>query len=171
MKRHSLKAGATDRARDLRRNATDAEARLWYALRESLPGAKFRRQVPLGPYFADFASHGAKLVVELDGSQHAEAVERDVARTHFLNDEGYRVLRFWNNEVLQNLDGVLAAIAAAAPSPLVGEGGPKGRMRGQARRGRAPAPRAGTPHPLPSPTRGEGESVKSIDLEFVRCPS
>ena len=159
MKRHSLKAGATDRARDLRRNATDAEARLWYALREQLPQAKFRRQVPLGPYFADFCSHRARLVVELDGSQHAEAVERDAARTRFLNEEGYRVLRFWNNEVLQNLDGVITAIASAIPPPLVGEGGPQGRMRGFARQGRAPARRAGTPHPLPAPTRGEGESV------------
>lgn len=182
MKRHALSTGATDRARTLRRDATEAEALLWYALREKLPAAKFRRQVPLGSYFADFASHAAKLVVEVDGNHHIEAAEHDAARTRFLNSEGYRVLRFWNNEVLQNLEGVLTRIAANLPSPLVGAwpilassggrsfghaGGPKGRMRGRARQSRAPAPRAGTPHPLPSPTRGEGESVKSSDLESV----
>jgi very-short-patch-repair endonuclease len=147
------------RARALRREETPAESRLRRALREALPGAKFRRQVSMGPYFADLISHRCKLIVEIDGSQHAENVEQDAARTRFLESEGYRVLRFWNNEVLQNLDGVLRAIAAELPSPLVGEGGPTGRMRG-ARRSRAPASKAGTPHPLPSPTRGEGGSDK-----------
>ena len=165
MRRDSLPVGAKDRARRLRREATEAEAQLWYALRESFPTARFRRQVPLGTYFADFASHGAKLVVEVGGSHHMEAAEYDAARTRFLNGEGYRVLRFWNNEVLQNLDGVLARIATFLPSPLVGEGGPQGRMRG-ARRRRAPALRAGNPHPIP-PHKGEGESVKSVDLESV----
>ena len=120
-----------------------------------LPDAHFRHQVPLGPYYADFASHAARLIIEVDGSQHGE--ERDAARTHFLEGEGYRVLRFWNNEVLGNLDGVLRTIAAALPSPLVGEGGPKGRMGG-ARRSRA---RASGPHPPPSPPhKGEGGNVK-----------
>ena len=160
-----LKPETVARARALRRAATDAEQRLWYALRERFPATKFRWQVPFGPYHADFASHGAKLIIEVDGSQHAVKRARDAARTRFLNGEGYRVLRFWNNEVLKNLDGVLAVIASHIPSPLVGEGGPQGRMRG-ARRSRAPALRAGTPHPLPSPTRGEGESDKSVDLEF-----
>ena len=155
MKRHSLPIGATDRARRLRRDGTEAEAQLWYALREKLPLARFRRQVPLGSFFADFASHAAKLVVEVDGGHHMEAVAYDEARTRFLNGEGYTVLRFWNSDVLQNLDGVLATIAANLPSPLVGEGGPQGRRRGNARRSRA---RASGPHPPPPalPHKGGG---------------
>jgi very-short-patch-repair endonuclease len=110
VKRFSLPSNAVARSRQLRRSATDAEQQLWRALREKLPAAKFRWQVPFGPYHADFASHGAKLIVEVDGSQHAVEQERDAARTRFLNGEGYRVLRFWNNEVLGNPDGVLAVI-------------------------------------------------------------
>lgn len=160
-----LSASALDRARGLRRNATDAETRLWAALRETFAAAKFRRQVPFGCYFADFASHGARLIIEVDGGQHAEAAEHDQVRTAFLNGEGYKVLRFWNNEVLENLDGVLAVIASSlssALSPLVGESGERGVP---AAGRRAAKPR--TPHPLPSPTRGEGGSVKSVDLESV----
>ena len=110
MRRLDLPADAIARARQLRRSATDAEYRLWYALRESFPNARFRWQVPFGLYHADFASHRAKLVIEVDGSQHAVEQERDAERTRFLNGEGYRVLRFWNNEVLGNLEGVLAVI-------------------------------------------------------------
>jgi very-short-patch-repair endonuclease len=128
MKRHALRPGTVDRARKLRRNATDAESILWFALRDKLPMARFRRQVPFGSYFADFASHGAKLIVEVDGGQHKP--DRDAARTRFLEGEGYKVIRFWNNDVLRNLDGVLQTIAAALPSPLVGEGGAQRRMRG-----------------------------------------
>jgi very-short-patch-repair endonuclease len=132
VKRLSLKPDAIQRARRLRRGSTDAEMLLWRALRETLPHEKWRRQVPIGPYFADFASHRAKLIIEVDGSQHADAIEADAARTSLLKAQGYRVLRFWNNEVLQNVDGVLAAIHAALPSPLVGEGGSESRMRGPA---------------------------------------
>ena len=85
-----------------------------------MPGAHFRRQVRLGPYIADFASHNAKLVIEVDGGQHAEQSELDAARTRFLQTEGYRVLRFWNNDVLRNIDGVLEVIQraiAATPTP------------------------------------------------------
>ena len=129
MKRLSLAPQAIERARSLRRSNTEAEARLWRALRSQLAGAKFRRQVPIGPYFADFASHAAQLIIEVDGSQHVDNM-KDEARTAFLNAEGYRVLRFWNNQVLGELDLVLAAIHAALPSPLVGEGAAKRRMRG-----------------------------------------
>jgi very-short-patch-repair endonuclease len=132
MKRLALKPHAIDRARELRRNSTPAESIIWRALRENMPNEKWRRQVPIGPYFADFVSHRAKLIIELDGSQHADAIEADAARTSFLKSQGYRVLRFWNNEVMRNLDGVLTVIAAALPSPLVGEGGAKRRMRGPA---------------------------------------
>ncbi|QLC25825.1 endonuclease domain-containing protein [Parasphingopyxis algicola] len=138
MTRDTLPANAIQRARALRRNATTAESIIWYALREKLPAAKFRRQVPLGRYIADFASHRAALIIEVDGGQHAERTEQDAIRTRFLEGEGYRVLRFWNKDVLSNTDGVLERIATALPSPLVGEGGPKGRMRG-VRRSCAPA--------------------------------
>jgi very-short-patch-repair endonuclease len=115
MRRHALPAGAVRRARTLRRDATGAERLLWLALSEGLPEARFRRQVPLGPYIVDFCSHGAKLVVEVDGSQHQDAAAYDDSRSRFLEGEGYRVLRFWNNEVLGNLEGVTTAIAAVLP--------------------------------------------------------
>ncbi|MBR0553459.1 endonuclease domain-containing protein [Sphingomonadaceae bacterium LXI357] len=109
-KRQLLPSGAVSRARELRRNSTDAEKKLWRALREALPGPKFRRQVPLGPYFADFCSHAEKLVIEVDGGQHADTVEYDAACTRFIESEGNRVLRFWNNDVLANPDGVVAVV-------------------------------------------------------------
>jgi very-short-patch-repair endonuclease len=104
-------SGTVTRARDLRRNATEAEKRLRRALREAFPQLKWRFQVPIGPYYADFLSFGAKLVIEVDGGQHSEAEGHDAARTHFIEDEGYRVLRFWNNDVLANTDGVIAQIS------------------------------------------------------------
>jgi very-short-patch-repair endonuclease len=106
----------TSRARRLRREATPAERKLWGQLRLlELPGGHFRRQVPIGPYFADFAHHGLKLVVELDGGQHGlgPGLRHDAARTSYLERSGYRVLRFWNNEVAENLDGVVETIFAA----------------------------------------------------------
>jgi very-short-patch-repair endonuclease len=92
-----------DLARKLRSELTDAERLLWRHLREfKREGLHFRRQVPIGPYVADFACHSAKLIVELDGSQHGEKtnVARDTERTAFLESEGYRVLRIWNGELL-----------------------------------------------------------------------
>lgn len=147
-----LSKATVARARALRREMTEAELALWRGLRESLPQARFRCQVPLGSYYADFASHRCRLIVEVDGSQHGEALDYDATRTRFLESEGYRVLRFWNNEVLRNLDGVLTAIASQIPSPLVGEGGAKRRMGG-ARRSRASA-KADTPTTRP-PHKGE----------------
>ena len=110
------KGGAmtVQRARDLRRTMTDAERRLWSHLRSrQLQGYKFRRQHPLGPYVLDFFCEQEKLVVEVDGGQHAVDAERDARRTRWLEAHGCRVLRFWNNEVLQDTDGVLATIVAA----------------------------------------------------------
>lgn len=96
-------------ARKLRRASTDAENRLWYFLRSRrLEGAKFIRQFPIGPYIADFACRDARLVIELDGGQHNEEV--DAPRTAIIESFGYRVLRFWNNDVLQNTEGVLETI-------------------------------------------------------------
>jgi very-short-patch-repair endonuclease len=95
-----------DFARTLRRNATDAEQVMWLLLRDRrLSGVKFRRQVPIGPYVADFASIQHRLVLELDGGQHAESAN-DARRDAFLASEGWRVLRFWNNDVMTNRAGV-----------------------------------------------------------------
>jgi very-short-patch-repair endonuclease len=111
VKRLALKPDAVAHARALRRNATDAETKLWRALREKLPAAKFRRQVPIGSYFADFVSHSARLMIEVDGGQHAERAEQDAARTRYFESQGYRVLRFWNHDVLENTNGVLETIS------------------------------------------------------------
>jgi very-short-patch-repair endonuclease len=109
---------ASPRARALRNNPTEAETRLWRALRRRQIGdARFRRQVPIGPYVADFSCLSARLIVELDGSQHAERAPGDVRRDAWFTARGYRTLRFWNNQVFENLDGVIKTIAAALESP------------------------------------------------------
>ncbi|BBA35440.1 uncharacterized protein sS8_3503 [Methylocaldum marinum] len=101
-------------ARALRKQQTDAEKLLWSRLRNrQLQGCKFRRQQPIGPYIADFLSLEPKLIIELDGGQHTEQQEQDNQRTRYLQALGYRVLRFWNHEVLNDLDAVLEAIRIA----------------------------------------------------------
>ena len=111
-------SGTISRARELRKKATEAEKRMWRALREKFPGAKFRRQVPIGPYYADFFSFPAKLVIEVDGGQHGETQDYDARRTAFLEAQGLRVIRFWNNDVLSNIEGVVTMIAESmSPSP------------------------------------------------------
>lgn len=101
-------------ARRLRRNRTDAEDRLWFHLRNrQLEGAKFRFQSPVADYVADFLCVEARLIVELDGGQHAEQMEQDAERTRALEASGYTVIRFWNNDVLANADGVLETIRLA----------------------------------------------------------
>jgi very-short-patch-repair endonuclease len=101
-----------DRARQLRRDQTDVESKLWSRLRaRQLSGAKFRRQYPIGAFIADFCCYERRLVIELDGGHHAELVDADQSRTDFFVSQGYRVLRFWNNEVIENIDGVLGQIA------------------------------------------------------------
>jgi very-short-patch-repair endonuclease len=108
-------------ARRLRRDATDVERILWFALRDRLPGWKFRRQHPIGRRIVDFACPERKLAIELDGGQHALREEADERRSVELARRGYRVIRFWNNEVLENLDGVLETILGALssdPPPL-----------------------------------------------------
>jgi len=120
-----------DRARSLRVDQTDAEQLLWHHLRNRrLQGWKFRRQNEIGLYVVDFVCPDAGLIVELDGSQHGDQLIYDEARTRKLKEEGYRVLRFWNNEVLTNIDGVLEVLLEALASP--------------------------DPSPQPSPRRGEG---------------
>jgi very-short-patch-repair endonuclease len=100
-------------SRRLRHNGTEAEQTLWRLLRDRrLADFKFRRQVPIGPYIADFICYEARLVVELDGSQHAES-KRDAVRDRWFADNGYRVLRIWNSDLTDNKLGVLDAIWAA----------------------------------------------------------
>ena len=105
----------TQTARALRRRMTDAELTLWRRLREAAPELRFRRQVPIGPFVVDFASHDCKLVVEVDGSQHhtIDGLAADAARDASLAQDGYRVLRFTNLDVLTNADGVVTAILDA----------------------------------------------------------
>ena len=91
----------------------EPERRVWAALRQAFPDTKFRRQVPFGLYHADFCSHAARLVIEIDGDDHARKVARDAARTAFLANEGYAVLRFANADVMRHLDGIVATIATA----------------------------------------------------------
>ena len=98
-------------ARKLRRNMTDAERILWKYLRaKRFKSCKFRRQHPIGPYIADFVCIERKLVIEVDGGQHAIYVEEDQARDAWLKEKGFRVLRFWNNDVLANIEGVLETL-------------------------------------------------------------
>jgi very-short-patch-repair endonuclease len=109
------------RARSLRKNATMAERILWASLRQLKPaGLHFRRQAPFRHYILDFACHSAKLVVEVDGSQHAdpEDMHHDAIRTAFLNSQGYRVLRFWNVDVITNSRGISDAICVIAKTRL-----------------------------------------------------
>jgi len=158
------KVEKTNIARRLRRNAMIAEQRLWYRLRSrSLYGMKFVRQEPIGPYIVDFVCREKRLVIEVDGGQHAEN-DRDVVRDRWLRDHNYRVLRFWNNDVIENTDGVLEAITevlGASPSPRL----PLGRLRPSSTgygegRGEGASPQAQTwgdaPSPLLSPQAGRG---------------
>ena len=111
--REAAVTGDVDRARRLRRSMTDAERLLWRHLRgDQLGGLRFRRQEPLGPYVVDFMCRKAWLVIEVDGGQHADSAA-DAARTEYLEHCGFRVLRFWNNEVQASIEGVIAAIARA----------------------------------------------------------
>jgi very-short-patch-repair endonuclease len=101
------------RARELRHDTTDAEKKLWPYLKQIQPARfHFRRQATIGPYFADFACHALRLVIEIDGGQHNES-RSDAVRTRYLEAQGYRVLRFWNNDVLNNAEGVAEVISAA----------------------------------------------------------
>jgi len=104
-------------ARKMRAEPTDAERVLWQRLRHDieLVGSHFRRQAAIGPFIVDFASRRAKLVIERDGGQHDRQLQADVSRTRRIEAAGYRVLRFWNNDVLGNLEGVLSEIQRAVP--------------------------------------------------------
>ena len=99
------------RAQDLRRQSTEAEKKLWQLLRNrQFDGLKFRRQAPIGPYIADFLAVDALLIIEIAGGQHSSHTSHDKKRTVWLKQHGYRVLRFWNNDVLANSEGVIEVI-------------------------------------------------------------
>ncbi|MEI6417962.1 MAG: DUF559 domain-containing protein [Sphingomonadales bacterium] len=130
---------ALARARQLRRDQTDAEARLWAGLRGGrMGGWKFRRQVWIAGFIADFACVEARLIVEADGGQHCDSAG-DVTRTTALNREGFRVLRFWNHQILEETSGVMNTIFAA----LGGERGAAGPHPPTASRRAPPSPRTG----------------------------
>ena len=131
-------ASALRKAKHMRGEPTETEHRLWQIVRgKRLAGWKFRRQVRLGAYTPDFVCHRAKLIVEVDGGHHCE--EDDGDRDSWLKSQGYRVLRFWNNDIFENEEGVLKAILSALEAPAAAS----------SRNGRPPLPN-------PSPTRGEG---------------
>ncbi|MEW6667880.1 MAG: DUF559 domain-containing protein [Thermodesulfobacteriota bacterium] len=101
----------TKLAKKLRNAATDAEKRLWSQLKSSqMEGVKFRRQEPIEGYIVDFVSYQKRLIIELDGGQHAATREEDAQRGHSLASHGFRVLRIWDNDVFKNLEGVLEVI-------------------------------------------------------------
>ena len=141
---------AINRARELRSHATDAERGLWHKIRElKRIGYHFRRQSPFRMYVLDFVEHKAKLVVELDGSQHGlpDHSRRDEKRDAMVRSEGYLVLRFWNSDVNENLDGVVEAIVRELqhrdPHPTIAEGGDcRPPHKGEVKRTR-PLPRKG----------------------------
>ena len=123
-----------NRARALRKEMTDAERLLWRHLRNNKLGVKFRRQEVIGSYIVDFVSYAKKLIIEVDGGQHLDS-EYDKKREEVLKGLGFRMLRFWNNEVLGNTDGVMEKIWEEANSPSH-----KGRGK---RRGGSPPTRGG----------------------------
>ncbi|WP_431850432.1 endonuclease domain-containing protein [Allosphingosinicella sp.] len=137
------RASALGAAKHSRSHPTDAEHRLWLILRaKRLGGWKFRREPPIGPYRPDFVCYSAKLIVEADGGQHGP--ERDGGRDEWLCSQGFRILRFWNNDILTNEEGVLTTIVSALEASAA-----------------ASSRDARTPLPNPSPTRGEGLSGAS----------
>ena len=156
--------------RRLRHDLTETERRLWHRLRDRRPnGFKFVRQESIGLYVADFCCREAKLVVELDGSQHAESAY-DAARDAWLETLGYRVLRFWNAEVSNNIVGVLDTILAALPpsprmrgegrdDPVVGATSPQGDGEGASTREPPPKP---PPHPRLPPRSGDDEVAEAL---------
>lgn len=116
-----MKSNLTNIARKLRKESTEAEKLLWWQLsRRQLEDLKFRRQQPIGKYIVDFVNFEKKLIIELDGGQHANQKDKDNERDNWFRNQGFEVLRFWNNEVFENLDGVLEVIRGRLLSPSPG---------------------------------------------------
>ena len=170
---------ASSRARTMRKEKTDAERKLWHSLRDlNRQGFHFRQQAPIGKYIADFCDHSAKLVIEVDGGQHGEDDQRrhDDERTAWLNGEGYQVVRFWNGDVLTNLDGVMTSIlialglirtAAASPETIAGYSPPP-RGEGSGVGGSPTAATCGPPRA--SMVDAEAEDEHTAPHRSVRTP-
>lgn len=139
----SILAPQRGHARQMRKSPTDAERKLWFHLRHRLQLADthFRRQVQIGPYIVDFACHHSKLIIEVDGGQHAQNLAADEKRTQRLEADGYKVLRFWNNDVLSNIDGVLTEIQRAVTATPTPDPSPQGG--GEKKHQQLSAPEAG----------------------------
>jgi len=110
-----------ENARKLRKELTPAERKLWAYLRGDNLGVNFRRQHAIGNYITDFCSPKAKLIIELDGSQHLEQEEYDVERTKYLESQGYKVIRFWNNQITNEIENVILAIKYALEENQIGK--------------------------------------------------
>ena len=152
-------AGTVARARNLRRDATDAEKALLRGLRDALPTRKWRFQVPMGPFFADLLCFSEKLVIEIDGGQHADAADH-AQRTAFIEGKGFRVLRVSNDDVLANLDGVLTQIAGSfrekdGATPPRKDMGHRANKKGEQAEARSPS-RSASRRSLPLP-KEEGQ--------------
>lgn len=119
----------TSTARSLRKRMSDAEIKLWKCLSRKQLGVIFRRQYPIGDYIVDFVSFDARIVIEVNGEQHAES-ETDKLRDEWLRSQGFKVLRFWNNDVLTNIKGVIDLIGEQISPPLVGGVAAKRRGKG-----------------------------------------
>jgi very-short-patch-repair endonuclease len=151
-----------DNAKILHSHQTEVEKRLWYHLRaHRFMGLKFKRQKPMGRYIVDFVCVERRLIIELDGGQHAERMAYDQQRDTWLRNQGYRVLRFWNNEVMQQLEGVLETIRSAILQSALSPSPSPTSVRGE--RESSPLPqmeRESSTHPqkgnIPSPLQGEG---------------
>ncbi|MEM7619859.1 MAG: DUF559 domain-containing protein [Pseudomonadota bacterium] len=116
------------KARRLRKNMTEAEKRLWWYLREYFPKSHFRKQAPLGGYIVDFLSHSSKLIIEVDGGQHTFQgnLQKDKERQIWLESQGFCVVRFWNHDVFNNIQGVLEEISNFVPNPPTPNPSPPG---------------------------------------------
>jgi len=124
----------TQRARSLRRDGTEVERKLWQRLRNGqIRDANFRRQHPAGPYILDFFCPRLGLAIELDGGQHAESADRDRVRDEWLRQHGVTVLRFWNSDIVQNIEGVLEVIAAKITESSLSDAAPIQRWQGRPR--------------------------------------
>jgi very-short-patch-repair endonuclease len=138
-------------AKTLRKHMTDAEGRLWYCLRaHRFHGFKFKRQMPLGPYIVDFVSFTYRVIIEVDGGQHADNA-RDESRDRWLASQGFSVLRFWNNDVLKNTAGVLEELERVLKDAVI--------------KAPSPASLALRARSAPSPTRGEGNGASGGCVE------
>jgi very-short-patch-repair endonuclease len=143
--------GTVPRARELRRDASEPERRLLRAVREAFPEHKWRHQSPVGRFYIDILCFAERLAIEVDGDTHADSEDYDAARTRFLVGEGVRVLRFANNDVMENVEGVLSQISLS----LWGREGAAKRRKGEDSKSPLPSPRAATRlAPLP---QGEGK--------------